>query len=279
MYATQQLLERDTHDPVIFSEISVEHSFVPYHWHRACEIIFITSGELCVTVRQQEYHLGAGDGIVINSGEIHSTVSVSGNSSLLMQIPDVFWEYYVPGRALPVLLSFSQCDERCALRIRLKALIKARKESGGNYLAYYSALFSFMEELYRCQAPGSAARLMPLNRKQEERLKVIEAFVKAHYREAVSLEDIAATVYLQPNYFCRFFKGATGMSFLDYLNEYRFLKVYEDLTTTEDAVKDILLRHGFYNEQLFRRMFMEKYHCTPVQWRAKLKALGQKPVG
>ena len=301
MYAKQQIFEGRAQRPVVFSEMSAKQSFVPYHWHRACEIILITAGELRVTVRQEEYQLYAGDGIIINSGEIHSTVSVSGNSSLLMIIPDEFWETYAPGEGLPVFPEFSRCGRSAKeyekgarivgsfgeyndgglplagavppLSDGLHRLMAAKKQvAAGNLLAYYSELFAFMDWLYKCRSREAGIGRLPMNRKQEERLRQIEAYVREHYRQPVSLEEIAKTVYLQPNYFCRFFKRATGMSFQDYLNEYRFLKVYEDITTTQDTIKDILARHGFYNYQMFRRLFYEKCRCTPGQLRASLRA-------
>lgn len=268
MYAAQQLLESRDHDPVIFSKMKVDQSFVPYHWHRACEIILITSGELRVTVRQEEYALGSGDGIIINSGEIHSTVSVSGNSSLLLIIPDEFWGKYTSGKTWPVFPDYSQCDRRMDLSQELGKLGKIKNEiKDGNYLPYYAALFIFMNKLYGCRISDVREPGALLNKKQEERLKTVESYVREHYREAISLEEIASTVFLQPNYFCRFFKGITGMSFQDYLNEYRFMKVYEDITTTKDMIKDILERHGFSNYEIFRRLFYDKYHCTPTQLR------------
>ncbi len=48
-----------------------------WHWHDELQFCIVTSGSLCVTVCQQKYELQSGEGIFINSGCIHMTMSRS----------------------------------------------------------------------------------------------------------------------------------------------------------------------------------------------------------
>lgn len=89
--------------------------------------------------------------------------------------------------------------------------------------------------------------------------------------ENIALNDAAATLHMHPNSFCRFFKENTGMTYLNYLNEYRLSKVYEDLVTTDVALHEILEKHGFTNYKLFRHMFAERFHTTPGKMREELR--------
>ena len=94
---------------------------------------------------------------------------------------------------------------------------------------------------------------------------------QAHHRENIALSDAAATLRMHPNSFCRFFKENTGVTYLNYLNEYRLSKVYEDLVTTDVALHEVLEKHGFTNYKLFRHMFAERFHTTPGRMREELR--------
>ena len=56
-------------------------SYVPSHWHRAVEIIYMLEGELEVTVERTSRILLTGQCILINSNVIHSTKCTHPNKS------------------------------------------------------------------------------------------------------------------------------------------------------------------------------------------------------
>ena len=92
-------------------------------------------------------------------------------------------------------------------------------------------------------------------------------YTEAHYHENIRLEDAAREVHLQVNYFCRIFKENTGMTYLQYLNEYRLGRIYQDLMETDIPLKFLLEKHGFTNYKLFRRMFFDRFGATPGELR------------
>ena len=102
-----------------------------------------------------------------------------------------------------------------------------------------------------------------LNDEERTRLITVMDYVNAHYQESISLRDAAAQVALNPEYFCRFFKKNMGMTFLEFVNQVRFSHICEDILRTDTSITELLVRHGFTNYKLFRRMFYEKYGCTP----------------
>ena len=90
---------------------------------------------------------------------------------------------------------------------------------------------------------------------------------KEHYNERISLKKIAGIAAFEPKYFCRFFKKHMGVTFLEYQNELRLSRIYEDIIHTDGKISDILEKHGFTNYKLFRRMFDARFHMTPTQLR------------
>ena len=65
----------------------VARSYVPMHWHDALELIYILSGELTVETEQRCWQLHAGQCICISPYVLHATISLSGNTALLLRIP------------------------------------------------------------------------------------------------------------------------------------------------------------------------------------------------
>ena len=102
--------------------------------------------------------------------------------------------------------------------------------------------------------------------KDRARLDTILDYIAQNYRH-ISIEEIAGIAYLQPGYFCRFFKKCMGITFLEYQNELRLSFIYLDIISTDDSIKDILERHGFTNYKLFRRMFFEHFKASPTEVR------------
>jgi len=68
---------------------------------------------------------------------------------------------------------------------------------------------------------------------------------------------------------CKCFKETTGMTFLDYLNNYRIMRAEWALLHTRDPILQIAVRHGFNNLNTFNRVFKKCKGCTPSDFRKK----------
>ena len=74
---------------VKFSYMGAPRSF-PEHWHEFAEFIIATDNNGSYSVGNEQYHLDTGDLLLIWPGEMHSNISVTSNSSLLLQFGDNF---------------------------------------------------------------------------------------------------------------------------------------------------------------------------------------------
>lgn len=100
-----------------------------------------------------------------------------------------------------------------------------------------------------------------------ERLNDIVAYVQAHYKEDITLGDLADHFGLSREYFCRFFKQHMGINFTRHLHLVRLVHIYDDIMNTQDNIMVIAENHGFTNYKLFTRLFREIYGCTPSSLR------------
>ena len=255
-------------------------SYIPMHWHRAVEIIYIQEGSLDVTVESESFTIQTGDCIVINGNGLHSTKCTSPNTAILLQIPLDFMEKYIPNLGqLIFLFDFRTKDQRQQTK---QAMFKTILEQlqiindvhpDGYLLRFNSLIFELLFQLYH----NFAVKILQSNTSQKKkdiaRLEPVLDYISEHYREPISLNEIAEVACLQTGYFCRFFKKKMGITFLEYQNEYRLSFIYRDLITTRDPVHVILERHGFTNYKLFRRMFLEHFGNTPTQIRKQREIL------
>ena len=255
-------------------------SYIPMHWHRAVEIIYMQEGSLDVTVESESFTIQKEDCIVINGNVLHSTKCTSPNTAILLQIPLDFMEKYIPDPGqLIFLFDFRTKDQRQQTK---QAMFKTILEQlqiinnvrpDGYLLRFNSLIFELLFQLYHNFAVKILQNNTSQKKKDMARLEPVLDYISEHYREPISLNEIAEVACLQTGYFCRFFRKKMGITFLEYQNEYRLSFIYRDLITTRDPVHVILERHGFTNYKLFRRIFLEHFGNTPTQIRKQREIL------
>lgn len=105
----------------------------------------------------------------------------------------------------------------------------------------------------------------------EERNAVIEAIecIKRNYKQKLSLEMVAQSVYLSPNYFSYLFKEQTGYNFIDYLTNVRLTEAKRLLKYTKKPIKKISEEVGYNDPSYFGMVFKRVVGMTPGQYRCK----------
>lgn len=263
--------------------------FVPAHWHDSIEILYVLDGESTIHLEQYAYVLTKGEFIMIDTNVIHSTRSQSFSHFLLIQIPynfvtacipDMDYIHFqnvssIPGQPLsesappPAVLP----EEKLLSAIRhiLDGLTELWNQKPEGYrLKYYSYIFDLLYLMMQNFKTDMSRTEYHQTEKYMERLTSVMAYVKEHYREDISLQDVAGHLALNPSYFTRFFKKYMNMTFTEYLNTIRLRYIYEDLISTDLSIQTILERNGFTNYKLFMRLFRLTYGCTPSQKRKEI---------
>lgn len=114
----------------------------------------------------------------------------------------------------------------------------------------------------------------PANRSlqtRENQYKQILRYIQEHYDRKIYLEDLASSLDMNPQYFCRFFKKQFQMTPMTYINYYRTLQAADLLRHSSLSVLEVGLRTGFENPSYFAKTFRKYYNCSPAEYR-KLSA-------
>lgn len=107
------------------------------------------------------------------------------------------------------------------------------------------------------------------------RSEIIEnavAFVNEHFREDLSLEEIASHASLSPFYFTRVFTRETGMTPHQYLIATRINAAKYLLQTGTLSIKEIAFTSGFHSESSFCSTFRKREGLTPSAYRERIGA-------
>lgn len=100
-----------------------------------------------------------------------------------------------------------------------------------------------------------------------EKTKDILEYVNSHYNEELLVYEVAKRFGYSREYFSRFFKKEIGMSFKDYLTQYRLNKSLIELELNNKTITDIAFNTGFSNETQYINSFKKMFKLTPGQYR------------
>ena len=83
------------------------------------------------------------------------------------------------------------------------------------------------------------------------------------YAERFTVEEMSELCMVSKYHFCRVFKRVTGMSAMQYLNEYRLKIAETTLENTDRSVADVARACGFEDESYFCRCYKKHFGVTP----------------
>lgn len=273
MNCEHETIHDDELTQVYFSSIENTDILVPAHWHQHLEVLYLTSGQMTASINETTYELHPSDILVVNPQDIHCTHALGDCHYYLLQIPSIHLERistdwkllhfseYLPHTSSPDSLNF-QLSEIFREFIELD-----QKREKGWHLLFFTRLYYFLYLLY---TKGSSLLSIQNKKSTERDFQRIEQsmqYVRKHYREQITLNQIAELLCVTPEYFCRLFKKYTGQTFFTYVAQVRLLRFYQELMQTNESITFLLEKNGITNYKQFMRMFKETYGTTPHKLR------------
>ncbi|MFC4312062.1 helix-turn-helix domain-containing protein [Steroidobacter flavus] len=102
-----------------------------------------------------------------------------------------------------------------------------------------------------------------------DRIELIHRYVRENLARQISQREIAALVNLTPQPFSRFYRKATGQTFVRFVNTLRINAVCRWLVETDDGITSIAMNCGYNNIAHFNRQFIALRGMTPRQFRER----------
>ena len=251
-----------------FIEYNNADVFISPHLHRFIEIELITGGSGYEEVDGRIYEVGQGDITIMMPDEVHSFVSRHSDS---LQITSVkVSPYYLPETVShfvsSLLLKDLPEDEYtllCQLCGKLYSIQQGKRPHGMEALAKECIRMIFLI----CQTHLGDRMPVPIEMTESDRYRRALLYIHKNFRRNLTVAEVAAEVYLVPDYFSTYFEKNMGMSCSRYINKLRMELAREYILATDLSLKEIVYRCGFRSFSYFSSVFKKYYGCSPGSFR------------
>ena len=133
-------------------------------------------------------------------------------------------------------------------------------------------LFQLTELQDRQLLSTSSYRNQLGNNKSQDKIAKTTTYILEHLDQKLTIDHMADYTHLVPQSFCRWFKNATGNTFINYLNKARIERASQLLLNTKMAIADICFSVGFESLSHFNRTFLKLKEMSPRAFRNHNKA-------
>lgn len=270
-----------TLDFVCSEEESTEIS--AWHYHKEIEFVMVMQGLHEIRTVKRNYLLAPGDVAIVGSSQLHYGHK-KGSGEMKCFVLHFDLEPYFDPAMMSYYRHFSEIhhplDELNDLftedpEFKAKVagiLYQIRQEmlekSKGYEIAASMHIKHLLLLLLRADRRGI---LEPAEWGDADTLKRIIDYVDLNLADRISMEEASRLAGMSYTYFSKFFKKATGDSFVDYVNLRRLRIVERMLITSDQSVAVLAEQAGFVNSSHFYKLFKRQHGCTPNEYRAKLK--------
>lgn len=260
------------------------------HWHPEIQIALVTEGEVLFRTEDGAFRLGAGEGFFVNGGVLHEAGPTEKDDGVYVCVnflPDLICgqsggvirrDYVDPVLYSPALRSFPLTDlpwhrEICTLLGQMQAA----EETGayGYEMELVSLLYRIWHLLvihHRSEIEGRSS----VSFADRQRIRALQTYIHRHYREHISLGNIAGAGHVSRGECCRVFQRVLGTSPIQYLTRYRLDQSVRLLTSTGLSVSEIAGQAGFATSSYFIEQFRRRMGCTPLEYRRRHQEAGGK---
>ena len=254
------------------------------HWHSYFEITCVLEGQGNYFVNGQEYTMTEGDIIIFNNVEPHGWNLLGDDMKLLVMI---FSPEFVAEKIsmfdTEYLKPFAERGSNFKNRIGKEDAVNSEIRTGiqeiyqewqqrrvGYPLMIKANVLKILTMLIRAYQDETKSDAMLKEKKNAmKRLEQAFAYIDAHYCEKLTLEEVAASVYMSQNYFSTYFRKVTSIGFSDYVTRLRLKHARELLRDSDRNVTEIAMECGFNNISNFYRLYKKYMGTSPKDSRGK----------
>ncbi|MCD8151455.1 MAG: AraC family transcriptional regulator [Clostridiales bacterium] len=252
---------------------------IDWHWHTELEFVYIESGSPVLWVGTQQLDLSEGNGIFINSKMLHRLYSpadafipnfVFMPSFIAAQDSLIYQKYVLPivSSSLPYQVFCKEIPWQARVLSLMQQIISAQDSSSMELLTSFLMQNLWLELSENMDIPQTREQ-DPHFCASQVRVQLMMQYIHNNYAHALSLDDIAGHVMVSKSTALNLFRKYLHTTPIDYLISYRLKQAALLLSKTEKKIYTISCETGFNNVDYFCRLFKNRYHLTPTQYRAE----------
>lgn len=253
----------------------------PLHWNEGIEIIYVLDGNFRAEINNKTYHLESRDILLIGGGELHSfpaqfrwskTVIIALELSVFESLSININDYKFLKSVISKCTDLNNNREFQVHQLLENQILSIKCEFEKKQKYYQMAVRARIYEIMVTIARQVHMEEYSLHEKSKkldeiEKMQKIYQYVESNYGREISLADISREVNLSVSHCIHFFKCTAGMTFGQYLADFRIRKAEWYLKNTGETITSITYKVGFNNIKTFNRVFKQKKCCSPSKYR------------
>lgn len=253
-------------------EDKLPHFYEHLHRHNETQVTWVIKGEGTLIAGNNMQRFASGDIFVIGANQPHLFKSDpeyfehDGNKSI--HSLNIFFN---PKGFLSQLLAFPEMRSIKKFvdasvhgmqasesdRNKLSEYVnKVKISNSGFRLANFIELLQIMADIKSWKYLSSESFEYVITDSEGLRMNDIYQYTMANYTENITIEQVAAIVYLTPQSFCRYFKKHTSKTYINFLNEVRINEACKRFMELDfKSISAVAYQSGFNNVVTFNRVF------------------------
>ncbi len=259
---------------------------VPMHTHSFLELSYIIGGTIEHNLDGQISTLSPGDYLIVDYGSRHSYKSLDGSN--IENIDCLF----LPELLDPVLKgtkSLRMLLEHYLLHFNIQALVQnPARMVFHDHTGQIRKLLDLIDEESKKREAGYIPLircylieilLLTMRRLHDARVAatgqdigaLIIAYIAEHYMEPLTLQDLAQRLNYSLPYISKRFKTDVGVSFVNYLQNYRVMQGCRLLSSTNKTIAEIAEMVGYHDVKFFSEIVKRNTGLSPADFRRQRK--------
>lgn len=252
------------------------HGFKSFksHWHDYMEFIYVTKGSMHITLEDQKFVLHENELLIVSPQQLHAGIPGEDGVSIYSIFLDldalsnktyVADFYFKPLLDNKITLITSTSDPEIIDTVN--ELVAAHKKY--NALYTHGKVYELIGLVFKV---SNSVHKNSISIKIE---KIIEHLQK-HYTENISSKTICQKFGYTESHLCRLFKNNMGITISKYIQILRVEHAKKLLQESDLEISKIVEICGFTDFSYFSHCFKSIMHCTPTQFREKIKNKNRK---
>lgn len=269
-------------------------NFMPMQNHNYLELYYVVSGELKTQIENQIKRFHSGDAILLNMTSKNKLLDSPDTVFYTLALTPQFFhqwpiDYEMPAYRQTPTYNFISRNIRSDSGISKEYLEFTQKKIPPDSLSVQGILEQISDQLTG-KAPGYSyiiygliIRLcsiletdeyyqLTLIRTDSDSDKHICEKMKSYleeHRRRVTLKEVGAHLYYSEIYLSQIFRKYVGESFQCYNQRVYFEEAKHLLLDTNQSISSIIQQLNFSNHTQFYKLFQNRFHCTPLEFREK----------
>lgn len=236
------------------------------HHHNFHELYFLLDGSRSYIIEDELISVNKYDCIIVKKDTLHKTFGGNGFDRFLIYFKDEYCERYITpefNEYINKIFTSKKISLTPGDFYKIKLLLKQLESETDikQCITFLNIITILTDNIGNTQAASN------------DLISDIAEYVNVHFKELLSLEEIANEFLISKEHLCRIFKNKFGISIITYLNTIKIKYSCQLLTSTDMNITDISIECGFNTPNYFCRIFKRIMGCTPKEYKRRTTAL------